>query len=1353
MSEKEISAKTDADDEYKETGSTQVATEKEPMTVAPKKSGRWLKRLVRVFLFILFLFFVLVAGIWFWSGRDGSLSQAVSLAQQYVPVVGESLQAQEIQGSIRYGGRVGFLRWQQERIDVEVTDLNLDWRLGALFYKNLHVEHITANLVQVRVQPEDAPKKTEPFAMPELPEHFALPLKVALNLLKVNSFVYGEGESALNVGGIQASYHYNNERHQLELVSLHFDQGDYQAHALLTALNPTLDVLLRGALVSVLPGSEQPVEMHVSASVQGVLADLMIKAQASLIQEEGLQESDVQEAEYGGEALSAVAPEASFEARITLWDEQVVPYADVALQKFNLSALWAQAPQTMLSGSARVTGVELGGEVGVKALQLVADVDNSAFGALDQQRIPLSKLQVSAALEDRQATLDLFEAQLAQSGMLSAVGDFLLPECGAENSLLLTHIAMKVEDVNPQAILSTLFKDKINGHLNLDHQEGVVSYDLLLNALDSRRDVPADLKLENMVLHGNVSGNQIKVEEFRVKSTRSDLDVRATFQLPSPILSVLSGHDEKTMVDVFNQGIVDAYLNLHTPGITTLVDAKQFHASGGKLVLDMKAPEVQQTLNWLQLFPWMPSVVKNFMVAGGFEFSANIERGWGNPVVDGRFETTALGIVQNSASGWTDVVSINNTVLTLQGQKTSAELTLQTGATLGRHVAQLSTKAHGGIQGALFKMRFSDMDGELGMLNFETGGLKPLVGATFQDVVDVVWDRERMRLSSTPGTLELRFADREEMTSTVNWEKASWQNGIVDSSGSINAFPALWLLTFFGDVFDDLKLGGDMMLGGKWELHNGAQPRIYAELTHTGGELTLEATSSAFASNAFPERYKAEINAAYVKLQNEGRNLNFEFLWDTVQAGVISIDLATSLSRENDAWTIRPETAVSGNVIAQLPELSVASAFFPTGWRFDGAAIIDTEIRGSLNAPELQGKLTALGVSLRSIIDGVSFTNGEVDIVFDSNAVRLNKLLLYGEGSNGGNMLAKGHVIFSEKGELPDVELSLVLNRLKASIHNDRQLTLSGNLLMGLREKVLGLTGDLNVNRALIMIDNAGAPSLDDDVVVVSGKYATAVEDVVDGSRRRDIYGITPLLNVVLNLGNDFRIQGYGLQTYLNGELELTHSGWTPLLIGTINTARGRFKAYGQNLNVERGSVVFSGNYMNPALDVLAVRAQTQERVGVNILGTATHPKISLYSESGLPESEILSWLILGRSASSGGTEMAVLQQAALALASGDGEGITDKIAGSLGLDDLSLGGSSSGDDDSLGYTTVTIGKRLGEKFYISYEQGLHNAMGTFFVFYDISRRLTLRAEAGEDTALDLIYTFRFDGGKKEAIP
>ena len=57
----------------------------------------------------------------------------------------------------------------------------------------------------------------------------------------------------------------------------------------------------------------------------------------------------------------------------------------------------------------------------------------------------------------------------------------------------------------------------------------------------------------------------------------------------------------------------------------------------------------------------------------------------------------------------------------------------------------------------------------------------------------------------------------------------------------------------------------------------------------------------------------------------------------------------------------------------------------------------------------------------------------------------------------------------------------------------------------------------------------------------------------------------------------------------------------------------------------------------------------------------------------------------------------------------------------------------------------MTLGKRLSKDFYLVYETSLSGAFGSLYIFYDLSRRLTLRAQAGEQSALDLIFTVRRD--------
>jgi translocation and assembly module TamB len=134
---------------------------------------------------------------------------------------------------------------------------------------------------------------------------------------------------------------------------------------------------------------------------------------------------------------------------------------------------------------------------------------------------------------------------------------------------------------------------------------------------------------------------------------------------------------------------------------------------------------------------------------------------------------------------------------------------------------------------------------------------------------------------------------------------------------------------------------------------------------------------------------------------------------------------------------------------------------------------------------------------------------------------------------------------------------------------------------------------------------------------------------------------------------------------------------------------------------------------------------------------------VELYSDAGLSDAETLSQVVLGRSSSGGGAETALLQRAATALLAGR-RGTGKGLLQNLGVDDLTVR------PDSTSGAVVRVGRRFAENFYAAYERSLSGAMGTLFIFYDLSERLTVRAEAGERTGVDLIFTFAFDrvGGK-----
>ena len=69
------------------------------------------------------------------------------------------------------------------------------------------------------------------------------------------------------------------------------------------------------------------------------------------------------------------------------------------------------------------------------------------------------------------------------------------------------------------------------------------------------------------------------------------------------------------------------------------------------------------------------------------------------------------------------------------------------------------------------------------------------------------------------------------------------------------------------------------------------------------------------------------------------------------------------------------------------------------------------------------------------------------------------------------------------------------------------------------------------------------------------------------------------------------------------------------------------------------------------------------------------------------------------------------------------------------------VAGSQSGQQG----TVVTVGKRLSNRLFVTYEQSLRGVWNILKLQYDISNRLSLSVQAGSDSAADLLWFFPFD--------
>ena len=130
-------------------------------------------------------------------------------------------------------------------------------------------------------------------------------------------------------------------------------------------------------------------------------------------------------------------------------------------------------------------------------------------------------------------------------------------------------------------------------------------------------------------------------------------------------------------------------------------------------------------------------------------------------------------------------------------------------------------------------------------------------------------------------------------------------------------------------------------------------------------------------------------------------------------------------------------------------------------------------------------------------------------------------------------------------------------------------------------------------------------------------------------------------------------------------------------MTGEVRTDEGRYRAWGQMLDVETGLIRFNGPYNNPFARHPGAAPQHQRAGGRAGQRLSPGPARAPVFRPRLPDAEKLAWVVLGRDATAGGAEAAVLQQAALVLLGRRGQSPTGNLASRVGLDEIGFKGAA----------------------------------------------------------------------------
>jgi len=506
--------------------------------------------------------------------------------------------------------------------------------------------------------------------------------------------------------------------------------------------------------------------------------------------------------------------------------------------------------------------------------------------------------------------------------------------------------------------------------------------------------------------------------------------------------------------------------------------------------------------------------------------------------------------------------------------------------------------------------------------------------------------------------------------------------------------------------------------------------------------------------------------------------------WDTLD-GDFSASLRAPASDDPVIGNNRVDIRLAGGRLdgearVAIPSLRFSRRYTAPDWTLDGELLFSGRVRGTLRSPELVGALQAEHLMLFNRSLGWRLREGRIEARFDGRVLTIDTIRFAG---GDGSMTIKGILrlidqqpgaLRGAKSSLPvEGQLQLEARRLPVPLGPGQRLLLSGLTDLIAAGGELQWRGQLRADEGLIELRSGGVPDLPADIRIVGEAPARKAP----APAAEAVAGWTPRVGAELTiaLGEALRVRGGGVDARLGGELTLTGVlPAAPRVRGQVDVREGTFSAYGRRLEISRGVIRFAGELDNPVLDILAMRRDQQVEAGVSVTGSALAPRLRLVSEPDLPDAQKLSWLVLGTGLDdvSNAGQARALSEAALALLGRSDEGLMASLTQRLGIDAVSLGATGSNPADRLGTArlgppmagvagsssatgaaaagamrqeVVTVSKRLSSRLTLSYERGLSGLWNLVRLQYDISRRLSLRAQSGSENALDLLYFWWFD--------
>ena len=394
------------------------------------------------------------------------------------------------------------------------------------------------------------------------------------------------------------------------------------------------------------------------------------------------------------------------------------------------------------------------------------------------------------------------------------------------------------------------------------------------------------------------------------------------------------------------------------------------------------------------------------------------------------------------------------------------------------------------------------------------------------------------------------------------------------------------------------------------------------------------------------------------------------------QAQLVDLNDLSSATIDAHARLNLPDIGVFNRLVTELDQL---------GGRLSG----EMQLRGALLGPSLNGQLRLDDGLIVQAPLGLRIE--DIELVLDGTEERAG---LDGRMRGGdGELAVSGEMVLVDNQW--QLEARVNGERFRFSETSWLRLSASPDIhLLRSGDGLITLDGDIRIDQL-----RAGLPPGAEQRVNASPDVRVRGEveqdDPVSELAQR-LQG-----RLAIDLGNDARTSALGMQARLAGGMELLwdRQSIEPRARGVIRIPEGSYRAYGQNLQIQDGEVVFTGHAIdNPSLNIDAVREifgdPQVEAAGVRIRGNARDPRITLFTEPPTSEEKALAYVVTGANF-----------------------------------------------DHADGQAAINVGFYLLPRLFVSYGIGLFEAGNVLSGRFELSQRWGVRVVSGErDTGVDLSF-------------